>query len=538
MEIADYVRDVLVPANVAVSAMQRAGLPIDLDRLRALRAEWEAMVLDMERYVMGEADKAGTPIKYSAKHGVHPPYMAKFLWEGLKLDPRGPDGKPVLTKKGKASSGADALQKYASVKVPRPDDHPVVAAVLKIRSISKGFGTYLNSFERTVRSDGACHPKYNWALRTSRLSAEDPPVHQIPERADPLVANGVKSCIVPREGYVGYERIEEWDPRKHGSCWRWDIAGAEAAIRAAMMTDRYGVRDRIAYPYIREGKDIHSKTASLLYDVPEGTHVKGSYERDSVGKPVFFAKIFGAKWRAVQYQMWNEARLWIPDDEMRRLSDNFDRGYVGLTDLYQIDKIFLGRRMDSSGLSWVEDPYGRRRAIPIPPSMVPRFRNDVWDEGFIQDYQTQKSLNHAFHIAANTPTQSCNASDTLWMIALTTLGEYVELRVPGYLEERGGVLFPEAAGWALNEGPGPGGKPFRSWYMNTVHDSGWGDSAPGYLEPTMKVLARRCTAIPLDWRIQADIPYRIELKVGPNMDALQGYNKVAKKFNLEPMPER
>ena len=278
MHVADYLRDVMVPANVAVAAIQRAGLPIDLDQLHRTRDAWRRELKEMQAYVEGEATKVGTPLRYSEQSGVHPPTMAAFLFRGLGLEP----GK--MTASGAGSTDSESLMDYASLSVPRPDDHPVVTAVLRIRSMAKGIGTYLDAFERTVRPDGACHPKFNWALRTSRLSAEDPPVHQIPEHSEKQIADGVKSCIVPR---VSPARDRSaWDPRKHGSCFRWDISGAEAAIRAAMLTDHYGVRDPVAWDYIRAGKDIHSKTASIIYDVPEGTYTKGAFEREVVGKAV------------------------------------------------------------------------------------------------------------------------------------------------------------------------------------------------------------------------------------------------------------
>jgi hypothetical protein len=545
--VADYLRDVLVPANVAVAAIQRAGLPIDVAQLRRTREAWQRELAEMEAYVEGEAAKVGVTLKYSERHGVHPPKMAAFLFGGLGLAA----GKP--TAKGGQSTDAESLLEYASINVPwtaerpGPDgqvDHPVVSAVLKIRSVAKGIGTYLDSFERTVRADGACHPKINWALRTSRLSAEDPPVHQIPERSDPQVADGVKSCIVPRVKPCLAPGREGWDPRKHGSCGRWDINGAEAAWRAAALADHYGVRDPIAYDYIRLGKDIHSKTASIIYEVPEGTYQKGSFERDSVGKPSFFGQLFGGSWKALKWQMWKEGRIHLSDDEVKRIVANFAKGYSGITALYEVDKTMLGERMDTSAtdgkgnvLSWCEDPYGRIRAVEIPKELAGRFQNGVWRGGYETDYELSKRLNHAFHIAANTPTQSANASDTLWMLALLYAGEYVELRVPP-LWERGGVPYPEAAGWAMHGGPGPGGKPFQAWHCNTVHDSGWFDCAPGYLEPTAKLITRRCTALPQDWRLEADVPYRIELKVGPDMSDLRPYNKVAREFGLEEIPDR
>src|SRR5205823_3136433 len=100
------------------------------------------------------------------------------------------------------------------------------------------------------------------------------------------------------------------------------------------------------------------------------------------------------------------------------------------------------------------------------------------------------------------------------------------------------VLYPEARGWRLHEGPGPGGKPFRAWHFNTVHDSGWGDCAPGYLEPFAKVITRRCTALPFDWRLKADVPYRVSISVGPDMGHLRDYNDAAKEFGLEALPKR
>jgi len=545
VHIADYIRDVFVPANVAVAAIQRAGLRIDLAQLRRLRADWTKELAVMKAYVEAESQRVGKPISYSEKNGVHPPKMAAFLFDGLGLAP----GK--LTDKGGRSTDEESLAEFASIKnpwtaeKPGPDgreDDPVVATVLRIRSMAKGIGTYLDSFERTVRPDGACHPKFNWALRTSRLSAEDPPVHQIPERSDQQIADGIKSCIVPRVR-PALDR-KSWDPRKHGFCFRWDIKGAEAAIRGAMLTDHYGVRDPVAYDYIRLGKDIHSKTASIIYDVPEGTYRSGSFERDSVGKPVFFGQIFGGSWKALKWQLWKEGRIRIEDEAIKKIVENFSKGYPGISALYEVDKVMLGENLGGesadgrSVLSSCVDPYGRVRAIEVPKEVVPYFRNGTWRQlPFEMDYEIKKKLLHAFHVAANTPTQSCNATDTLWMLALLYGGEYVDLAVPP-MWERDGVLYPEAKGWALNEGPGPGGKPFQAWHINTVHDSGWGDGAPGYMEATAKLVTRRCTAVPLDWRLEADVPYRIELKVGPDMADLRSYNKVAKEFGLEPVADK
>ena len=51
MTLADSYRLVLVPANTAVSALRRAGLTIDADRVRAQREAWETELRDLERQV-------------------------------------------------------------------------------------------------------------------------------------------------------------------------------------------------------------------------------------------------------------------------------------------------------------------------------------------------------------------------------------------------------------------------------------------------------------------------------------------------------
>jgi hypothetical protein len=349
------------------------------------------------------------------------------------------------------------------------------------------------------------------------------------------VADAIKSCIVPRVTPAG---SREWDPRRHGACFRWDISGAEAAIRAAMLTDHYGVRDPVAWEYIRSGKDIHSHTASLIYKVPEGTYKKGSHERDAAAKHTFFSKIFGAFPSTVRRTIWEQARVLVSIEESEAFCKAFDEGYVGIAALYEDDKRRLGESMRTEGkragkhdpgYAFCYDAYGRRRKIVIPPGAEYDGRRGRWNDHW--------GLHKAFHIAANTPTQSTNASDNMWMLALCYLGEYVPLRVPP-MWEGDGVPFPEAAGWQINGGEGPGGRPFQAWHTNTVHDSGWGDCAPGWLEPTAKLIWRRCRAVPLDWRLAADVPYRIDLSCGPDMSRLEPYNTVAKRFGLEEVPER
>lgn len=529
MHVSDYVRNVLVPANSAVSRMRMNGIPVDLNRIRRSQERWERECKEYEKKVVDFGASKGLVLTFSKAHALPTKQLLELLYgKGLGL--------PVekLTPSKQPSTDDGALIKYASVMLPKEGDNEIVYAILKLRSLNKALVTYLGNFERTRMADGACHPHFKWHQRTPRVAAENPPVHQIPERADREVADEIKSWFIPR--ITPAPHPDEWDPRKHGSCFRWDIAGAEAAIRVACLT--YILCDEpdpVGWEYIRLGKDIHSKTASLIYGVPEGTYGKGTLERDAVGKQTFFAKQYGAIWTTVQRTILEKARIWLSDEEAKKVSDGFDSGYTGLVELFERDKEHLAK------FGYCEDGYGRRRWVGLPKGVTFAGRKDGKVKWHIQANGREEykkihgDLEHRCHVAANTPTQGMSASDCQWMTALTTFGEYVPLQLPPMWADRG-LLFPEAESWTLNGGPGPDG-PLQAWYSNTVHDSAWGDSAPGrHIESAMKVIVRRCQAVPFDWRIKADVPYRIELKVGPDQGHLYDYNKVAKKFGFEEMP--
>jgi DNA polymerase I-like protein with 3'-5' exonuclease and polymerase domains len=532
VRVADYVRHVLTPGNVAVSRLRMNGLPTDRERIRKSIAKWKAECGKYEERVVDWGASRGMALKFSAAHQLPKVQLQEVLFgdKGLGLPME------VFSEiTGEASTGKGALMKYASIMNPRPDDDPIVTAILKLRSLHKAVGTYGLGYEKLIRADGCLHSQFSWALRTARLSAEKPNIQNITERADKEVADEIKSWFVPR--CAPAPSVEEWDPRVHGSVFRWDIAGAEAVIRIACLTKHYGYED-LAYDLLRKGMDIHSKTACVIFDKPDGTFKKGDLERDGVGKNTTFAKIYGATWKTVQRTVWEKARHWLDDDEAKAVSDNWEKLYPGVMAMYERDKEQIAT------LGYVEDGYGRRRFIELPKGVVYAGRNEhdkvAWR--FPRDLSNEEfgkmrwAVENACHMAANTPTQSMSASDCLWMVALTTLGEYVPLRLPPMWADQG-LMFPEAAGWRMNEGPGPGGEPTNAWYSNTVHDSAWGDAAPGrHIETAAKIVWRRCQAVPMDWRIETDVPYRVEFKVGPDHAHLLDYNKVAAKFGFEPLP--
>ena len=525
-----YTRNVFVPANSAVCAMQRNGLPISLERATAQAEAWQKELRELERFVEAEAEKRSISLTYSRAHAApeQPLYDLLFSSRGLGLEQR----KQTATGR-RAAMDSEALMPFAAIgSLHRETDDPIVYAVLKIRSIAKAKNTHLANLVKYRRADGCCHPHYKWNLpNTTRLSADSPPVHQIPERADPEIAELVKACIVPRvKPWLG--NPGDWDPRKHGWIAKADVSGAEAVIRSGCIS-----RCSVSSPYLRTGGDIHSRTASILYQVSEGTYRKGTPERDDVGKQSYFLLIFGGSWKALQLTVWKKARIWLADQEAKLRVKRFFKGYADLDRQYLEDTRLMFER------GYIEDYYSRRWTVPPPEGVVildwkkgrPVFGYPS-DKTMEEREDLRRQLENRRHIYANKPTQTGQATTTLWCIALCHHGEYVELAAPDYWKNE--LVFPEAARWQLDGGPGPGRRPMQAWTSNTVHDALWLDGAPGYLEPAAKLITRRFNGVPAQFLIDADMPWRVEIKVGPDLGHLRDYNEVAREFGLEPMPDR
>lgn len=542
MRIADYFHDVQHPAYVAISAMTRAGLPVSRERVVQQQELWQAELEHLEKYVVGTAAACGLALRYSPAHSALPEETLHAFLFGAP--PRGL-GLAVTeyTETGAPSTNDKALMPYAAIgPLAQPDDHPVVQTILQIRSIAKARGTHLQGFLDYADSQGFIHAKVNWNKeRTVRLSVEQPPLQQIPERHDPAVAKKVKACLVPRDRpWLGDP--DAWSPDVHGYVFKADVSGAEALIRAGVIA-----RDPVATPFLRDGGDLHSNTASIMYGVPHGTYTKGSRERDVVGKQGFFGLQFGGSWATLQNTYWEKARLRFTEEECirrRLLFFSPPNGYVGLALRYLEDARLIFSR------GYIEDLYGRRWSAPPPPNVLgmqplqSQFPEDPIRYIFPRDIKDEErrealaALSHLEHIYANRPTQSAQASTTLWSHALLYHGEYVELIPTEYVRQKlGGLPHADVADYALHEGPGPGGKPLRAWISNSVHDAIWGDGAPGTLAVVAKLIQRRFLGVPADFLLEANLPWRVELQVGPDYAHLCDYNDVAKRFGYDPLPE-
>src|SRR5690606_33645512 len=166
---------------------------------------------------------------------------------------------PVI---GKVSTDRATL-----LELKKHEDHPFLDCLLQYRQISKLHSTYVKGIRERLDDKDLLHASFNLHTTvTGRLSSSNPNLQNIPAR-------GTKDI---RNLFVANER------------WRFlEVDFSQAEIRClAWYSD-----DENLLQILREGGDLHRKTAALVFNKPEEEVT--DLERH-IGKTLNFAVLYGA----------------------------------------------------------------------------------------------------------------------------------------------------------------------------------------------------------------------------------------------------
>jgi DNA polymerase-1 len=157
------------PLIPVVSAMERAGVLVDRNRLSQLSGEFAQRMAGLE----AEAHKlAGRPFNLGS-----PKQLGEILFDEMKLaDVVG----AKRTKTGAWATGADALEDLAAY------GHELPKVLLDWRMLSKLRSTYTETLSEAINRDtGRVHTSYSLAgAQTGRLASTDPNLQNIPIRTE------------------------------------------------------------------------------------------------------------------------------------------------------------------------------------------------------------------------------------------------------------------------------------------------------------------------------------------------------------------
>jgi DNA polymerase-1 len=266
--------------------------------------------------------------------------LQEVLFNERKLSP----GKKIKTG---FSTDAEALEELAR-------EDPVPALILRHRTLAKLKSTYVDTLADIADGEGRLHTNFvQTGTATGRLSSREPNLQNIPVRAE--------------EG----RRIREAFIAKPGCLL---ISADYSQIELVILAHLSG--DENLLSAFREGKDVHARTAALIFGIGEND-VKGEQRR--MAKTINFGVMYGMS----AFRLANELNI-SRSDAVKFISAYFNT-YSGVRRFIED----LIKKTESLG--YVTTIFGRRRYIPAINS-----RN-----------KTEKSA--AERVAVNTPIQGSAA---------------------------------------------------------------------------------------------------------------------------------
>ena len=301
--------DIEAPLINILSKMESTGVTVDIKGLfnysKELGADMSGLESDIHS-IAGRNFNLGSPKQ-----------LGQVLFDELKIG----KGKVKKTKTGQYATGEEVLEKLSK-------DYEVVKKLLDWRQLGKLKSTYVDSLPLLVNEKtGRIHTTFNQAVAsTGRLSSTGPNLQNIPIRTK----NGkrVRKLFIPR------------DPNH--VLFSADYSQIELRVIASMSGD-----ENMQEAFL-EGDDIHTKTASKVFNVPINEVTR---EQRGNAKTINFGIIYGVSAFGLSQQS-NLSRT-----EAKEVIDSYFISYPGIKK-YIENQVSFAREN-----GFVETLIGRRRYL-------------------------------------------------------------------------------------------------------------------------------------------------------------------------------
>jgi DNA polymerase-1 len=203
----------------------------------------------------------------------------------------------------------------------------VPARLLRYRFIAKLKSTYINALpEMCHPADGRLHTHFiQTGTATGRLSSKFPNLQNIPVREEE--GRRIRSAFIPEPG------------------WRF-LSADYSQIELAVLASLSG--DPMLQEAFRQGRDIHTQTASLLFGVPTG---EVSPSQRQVGKTINFGVIYGMS----AFRLARDLR--IGREVAQKFINRYFQRYA------RVEEFIRSIVRDAEQKGYVETITGRRRRI-------------------------------------------------------------------------------------------------------------------------------------------------------------------------------
>ncbi len=305
-ELERLYREIEIPLTEVLAWMEHNGVLVDVAFLKELGRKIDD---DIERIKRRIFEIAGEPFNLNS-----PRQLAHILFEKLKLP-------PVKKTKTGYSTSAEVLNRLAH-------QHELPRLILEYRELFKIKSTYIDALIAAVNLvTGRIHPTFHQTgTVTGRLSCTDPNLQNIPIRSD-----------------IGRELRRAFIAPKGSLILSADYSQIELRLLAHITGDENLIKA------FREGKDIHSSTASAIFGKPPDMI-------DPVERRKAKVVNFGITYGMSPFGLAKE--LDISPEEAALIIFNYFATYPGVREW--IEKTLK----DAREKGYVTTIFGRRRYIP------------------------------------------------------------------------------------------------------------------------------------------------------------------------------
>ena len=316
---------ILIPGTLFLMDMEEVGIPISQDRMAAANLYLDEEIEKAKQVVYGfeevkrfEQDTG----KIFNPNSVMQLRVVLFDYLGLS-----PTGKKTAT--GAVSTDAEVLEQLS-------EEHPLPAAILKVRQLGKIQNTYISKILPELDRDGRIRTNFNLIFTTSgRLSSSGKfNAQQIP-RDNPII----KGCIKAPEGYKIVSQ---------------DLTTAEMYYAAVLSGDKN------LQEVFSSGGDFHSTIAKMVFDLPcavEDVKKKYGSMRQSA-KAISFGILYGSGANKVSQTVSKATGEDYPVDRARDDIKQYFKKFSKLKNWLDTRKSFI----EQNGYTY--SFFGRKRRLP------------------------------------------------------------------------------------------------------------------------------------------------------------------------------
>lgn len=297
-----------VPLIPVLAKMERLGIKVDAEKLRAMSAEFEIQLKALETRIYQTAD---------CEFNINSPkQLADLFFNKLGISTKG-----VKKTKTGFSTDSSVLEKLA-------ETHELPALILEYRTLHKLKSTYTDAlFEYISPKTGRVHTRLNQTITgTGRLSSSDPNLQNIPVQSKEGAR--IRSAFIPEPGY-------------------FFISADYSQIELRLLAHMSGDENLIAA--FQEGRDIHASTAREIMGLSAHEEVPDDIRR--IGKTINFGIVYGMG----AFRLGKE--LGIPVQQASQYITNYFKRYPKVKEYFS--------KLEETALSHgeVQTIYGRKRVI-------------------------------------------------------------------------------------------------------------------------------------------------------------------------------